>query len=132
MSRDTVSRGCAYSGTCEGSGGPAKRPVGGAGPQKDSHQDISRFLRHNSGPGTGPVLRGPRQSQDCQRPKAFLFLSPQSLWEEEEGQCGGQEPLGADRPEHYSLLTRCVTRGPPTTSLNLCVLITRCPQCRCT
>lgn len=38
-------------------------------PQKSSQKDLSRILRESVEPDTSPVLRGPRYSQDSQRPK---------------------------------------------------------------
>lgn len=44
----------------------------------------------------------------------------QRMWEGEEGHCGSQEPLEADKAEYSSPHTGRVTRSPPATSVNLC------------
>lgn len=62
MSRAMGSGGWAWPGPCEEAGRWSD-------PQKDSHEDVSRILSESSEPGTSPVLRGPRQGQDSQRPK---------------------------------------------------------------
>lgn len=67
----------------------------GADPQKDSHQDISRSLRHSSELGPSPVLRGPsiRIAKDQRH---LLPSSPRKQeWTEQVGR--GRATVGKTR-----------------------------------
>lgn len=107
--------------------GPLKRPVDGADPPKDSHEDTSRILRESSEPGTNPVLRGPDRVRSAKDQRHLIptpapqIRSKQRMWGGERA-VWGQEPLEEDRPKCYSPHTGCVTTGPPATSLSLRVL----------
>lgn len=109
--------------------GPSQRPVGGANSQKDSHLGISRILRqsrilaHNWAPvlSSEALDMGLPKTEGVSSPIAPQTKSWQRMWEGEEGHCGGQEPLEADRAEYCSPHTGRVTRGSPATYVNPCL-----------